>query len=312
MSRFAMANFPGMYRSFQEMYLGMRSSHEALSWLPDSFYVALIAGWLAITLALYLISLALRKLLAICCEDDHTLESFRWFFRSRRIRFLVVLLLALAAITLAFPIAAIPLLVVSVATLGLSFHKPFLEDQRVPNDSHSLWNVTRGFLLFILLSTILVACSYALSRFISQSVMLITYVANLVWYVGQSALEGLIVASSIFGLGLLRHRATLRRFFSPRYLVTWLRLDYFGLLATLWLAPPLVVSAFFMWFAYPTIKYQTQIDGTQIPWWLGAFASAADAFTKYWYVATIPFAFALGTLIHAKIVFELERSERCS
>jgi hypothetical protein len=109
---------------------------------------------------------------------------------------------------------------------------------------------------------------------------------------------------------LRHHRATLRRFFSLRYLITWVRLDYFGLLATLWLAPPLVVSAFFMWFAYPTIKHQTQIDGTQIPWWLGVFASAADALTKYWYVATIPFVFALATLIHAKIVFELERNEQ--
>jgi hypothetical protein len=311
MSRFAMANFPGMYRSFQEMYLRLRSIHETLSWLPDNFYAALIAGWIVVALALYLTSFVLRKSLAKYCKTDHALEALRWFLRSRRIRLFVVLLLALAAITLVFPIATVPLLIVSLAALGLSFHQPFLEDQRLPNDSQSLWSMARGFFLFILLSTILALCSYALSQLISQSVMPITYVASLVWYVGQSALEGLIVAAAIFGLRQLRHhRPTLRRFFSPRYLITWIRLDYFGLLATLWLAPPLMVSAFFMWFAYPTIKYQTQIDGTQISWWLGAFARAADAFTKYWFLATVPPVLALGTLIHAKIAFELERSEQ--
>jgi hypothetical protein len=311
MSRFAVANSTGMYRSFQDMYLRLRSFDEALAWLPESFYIGLTMGWLVVVLTLYLISLTLRKVLAIYGSDDHALEALRWCFRSRFTMLIAATLLLLAAITLAFPLAAIPLLIVSIATLGLSFHRPFLDDQRLPNDQEALWSATLGLLLFVLLSTTLAVCSYTLSRLTPQDIALIPFVFNLVWYVGQSAFEGLIVAAAIFGLEKLRHRTNLRRFFSPRYLITWLRLDYFGLLATLWLAPPLMVSAFFMWFAYPTIKYQTQIDGTQIPWWLDAFASAADAFTKYWYLATIPFVFALGTLIHAKIVFELDRGERC-
>jgi hypothetical protein len=307
MSRFAVANSSGMYRSFQEMYLSIRSSQATLAWLPDDFYLALSVGWFTMFFALFAASFFFRKLLARWCENDHAVDALRWLVASGRIRLLFVLLFGLASTTLAFPIAAVPLAMVSLAALALCLYQPFLQNLNIPVDTPSLWRATRGLLSFILLTTVFSALAFALAWLASQAPTPVKQFAHAALYAGETIIGGLIVAIAVFRISRPQLPATLRRFVSSEYFVSLFRLDYFGMLATAWLLPPLMVSAFFMWFAYPTLQYQAQIDGVQLSWWLRAFSGAADAIRHYWFISIAPVVLVLGVLVQTKVVFELER-----
>lgn len=249
----------------------------------------------------------MNRLCARFCVADYVVEAFRWTVLSARVRFLLALPLGLAAASLAIPILIVPVWIVSSVVLALTVYQPFLSDQQLPRDLKSVSGATRGLLRLTLVALAYVGISLGGWWLIRQSTEPILYVASVFWYVLEFSVDALLLASAIYGFGLIRGLADLRRFFSIRYLVTWLRLDYFMALAALWLAPPIVLLAFFMWFAYPAIRFQAQVNGESVSFWLRLMAGTADAFSKFGILSLMPAAFVLGTLLHAKIVSELER-----
>ena len=310
LSSYAASNVPGMFWSLQETYRRVKSVQEVPSWLPNDFVVTLLASWLVTTLTLYVASHILHRLCSRYCDKDHALEALHWIVFSPRIRNLFLLNFALTVTTIAIPVAAVPLVLVSLVALALAVYQPFLEAQQLPRDSKSVRRATRSFFLLVFTSLVFLVLSFGVSWLVSRGATTVQLVMNVVWYVFQSALEGLLLAVVIFDIELLRTRVNLGRFFSIRYLVTWVRLDYLGLLMFLWLAPPLVLLAVFMWFAYPSIRYDAQVNGVAVSWWVSNFASAADALRKNWYMALPPMVLVFATTMHAKIVFELEKTAK--